>query len=365
MKTNIFIPQKIKVGFQNRSDTYTKRLAYVIYYDQKGKLRKEASWQSWRDKQIDDMDFENVPTSGFVLNKKVGDYVAYWNHRQAYVRIYDSRDFEFEITIENLLYILENANSIKGKGLEGDFVYGWDRDKLILIPTNSPDYTEIAQFNKIIHEKNHIKSKELVIGATYRAKDNQEWVYMGRFDYHTTKWNRETDQCDEVNKGKHYYFARDIVDYYKKPSLNLLLLKSLGDKFIGTVSEECVDNYATMFDRLECRTEYSPYDESKDEYIVYKLNEFEQKVVKRSYGTTFYSPRLSNERINVEKVYNQEGIYRVQTYKEVRSYYSSSKRYEWSEEYRGTLKEIYDTYKPNYKNKYLKNSNLYERGNEV
>ena len=34
MKSNIFIPQKINVGYQNRSDTYTGKLAYVIYYDE-------------------------------------------------------------------------------------------------------------------------------------------------------------------------------------------------------------------------------------------------------------------------------------------------------------------------------------------
>lgn len=113
---------KIKVGFQNRENTYTKKLAYVIYEDHKGVLRKRASWESWRDEKIEPVDHDNEPTSGFVLNKKVGDYVSDWNHRQAYVRVYDPRGFEFEITIENLLYILENANSIKGKGLEGEFV---------------------------------------------------------------------------------------------------------------------------------------------------------------------------------------------------------------------------------------------------
>mgnify|MGYP003293415702 CR=1 FL=1 len=41
MATNIFIPKKIKVGFQTREDTYTKKLAYVIYYDTQGKLRKD------------------------------------------------------------------------------------------------------------------------------------------------------------------------------------------------------------------------------------------------------------------------------------------------------------------------------------
>lgn len=41
MKSNIFVPKKINVGFQNRDDTYTGKLAYVVYYDEKGKLRKK------------------------------------------------------------------------------------------------------------------------------------------------------------------------------------------------------------------------------------------------------------------------------------------------------------------------------------
>ena len=72
MKANIFIPKKINVGFQNRDDTYTGKLAYVIYYDEKGKLRKEKSWNSWRDQNIPNEEFDNVPISGFVLNKRAG-----------------------------------------------------------------------------------------------------------------------------------------------------------------------------------------------------------------------------------------------------------------------------------------------------
>lgn len=41
MKSNIFVPKRINVGFQERSSTYTGKLAYVIYYDEKGTLRKE------------------------------------------------------------------------------------------------------------------------------------------------------------------------------------------------------------------------------------------------------------------------------------------------------------------------------------
>ena len=70
MTGSIFIPEKIKVGYQKRDDTYTKQLAYIIYFDSEGVLRKENSWNSWRDKNIEPEIFDNIPINGFVLNKK-------------------------------------------------------------------------------------------------------------------------------------------------------------------------------------------------------------------------------------------------------------------------------------------------------
>lgn len=130
---NMYIPKKIKIGYQNRSDTYTGKLAYVIYFDDKGKLRKEQSWENWRDESIDPQEVSNDPVEGFVLNKEVGgvrssnwfrDRYGSWNRIEK-IRVYDPRDFEFEISIPNLLFILQETSSIKGKGLEGEFVYAW------------------------------------------------------------------------------------------------------------------------------------------------------------------------------------------------------------------------------------------------
>ena len=42
-QNQLFIPDKLSVGFQNRSDTYTGKLAYVIHYDQKGILLYKLS----------------------------------------------------------------------------------------------------------------------------------------------------------------------------------------------------------------------------------------------------------------------------------------------------------------------------------
>lgn len=49
MGASFFIPKRINVGYQERQGTYTGKLAYIIYFDEKGKLRKETSWNGWRD----------------------------------------------------------------------------------------------------------------------------------------------------------------------------------------------------------------------------------------------------------------------------------------------------------------------------
>lgn len=132
-------------------------------------------------------EFDNVPTEGFVLNKKAGGYSSGWNHRATYCRVYDPRGFEFEIQIPNLLYILQECNAYKGKGLEGEFVYSWDGKDLVLLPVTSPEYVQSIDFTKLQDEK--VSSKELIVGATYVSKNKENYVYLGRFDWINQQWN--------------------------------------------------------------------------------------------------------------------------------------------------------------------------------
>lgn len=273
MKSTIFIPKKIEVGFQNRSDTYTKKLAYIIYYDQKNVLRKEKSWNGWRDKKIDPLTLENTPTSGFVLNKKAGGYDTGWNHRQTYVRVYDPRDFEFEITIPNLLYILENTSSIKGKGLEGEFVYGWDGTELVLIPVESPDYTEISEFNKLRHEKRSFNGKDLILGATYKSNNNIDLIYLGRF-YEANGANKEA---------KAYFFYSRNSSYSK-----IQVYKSLTNNILDIVDENCAEDYSDLMDELSKSSYYSERDPKKDKYVEYTLEEFKKSFESSYYNNSFY-----------------------------------------------------------------------------
>lgn len=369
MRSSIFIPKTINVGYQNRSGTYTGKLAYVIYYDEKGKLRKETSWNGWRDENIPNNEYDNIPTEGFVLNKKAGDYSTGWDHRHAYCRVYDPRGFEFEITIENLLYILENANCIKGKGLEGEFVYGWDGKDLVLMPVESPDYKEISEFNKIIHNNECVKAKDLIIGATYLTKDNENWIYMGKFDVYDRYENWK-------NKGKHFWFWKgSYFEHYRSMPKN---------KFIKCIDDKCNEKYADIFDKLEENPEYSPYDSSKDEYKYFTLDEFKKddywwgriRFISEYYSGNKYVFETYKRDDNLYIIYKIQMEYmhygpyeervKVTDIFPTTSKMVKSNRYPYNDKEEKhmipvTIEQIFETMKPMYIQKYLTNGREYER----
>lgn len=251
--SKLIIPKTIIVGFQNRSDTYTKKLAYIIYIDDKGVLRKERSWNSWRDHKIDDQEFDNVPTSGFVLNKKVGDYRGSWSGRQAWIRIYDPRDFEFEISVDNLLFILEECSAIKGKGLEGEFVYAWYGKDLVLLPVASQEYKESLRFTEIRAAKSLTKN-DLKPGLTYIDQDARVLVYLGYLDYYSedyaTGWAAKKHHIFEplipVERGQHY---NPLIDNSELSNPNYILLQPKNIKEIH--SEDIVSDYPERFDAFK------------------------------------------------------------------------------------------------------------------
>lgn len=208
----LFIAPKIKVGFQNRKDTYTEKLAYVIYYDLNGVLRKEKSWESWRDKAIEPVEFDNVPTEGFVLNKKVGGGRSHWDARQEYVRVYDPRNFEFEITVPNLLFILKECDCSRGKGLEGKFVYAWSGTTLVLLPASSEEYKKSASYTNL--QVKTIPAKELIKGASYLTKKQEKWIYLDRRIKHSMmgSWRSPKTPTELMYvfwDGKDFVFQKD------------------------------------------------------------------------------------------------------------------------------------------------------------
>lgn len=315
MKSSIFIPKKIKVGFNPRSDTYTGRLGYVIYHD--GKVwRKEISWKGWIYEYMDDVafedkkkadynsrvvaytksyegaqqwkkdnpnrtdswydrisklslaeylkevvgdyenytpnlgrvskdpgmvpvEFDNTPIEGFVLNKKAGGTSSGWDHRQTYCRVYDPRGFEFEIVIPNLLYILENASSFKGKGLEGKFIYGWDGKDLVLIPEQAPEYKDMVEFTATREMK--VAKKDLVPGGIYLTGTGEKITYLAEGPYYDYNGVRSAEKQLWV-----YVHDKTYREFTTKPITSI-------KKFVENDAD-----FVDLLDKLDKDTHFKP-----------------------------------------------------------------------------------------------------------
>lgn len=201
-----FIPEKLKVGYQKRDDTFTGKLSYIIYVDSKGVLRKEKSWTGWCDSSIPKDDYDNKPMNGFVINKGVTRSNEWFGSGRTMVRIHDPRGFEFEITHDNLIAILSHSDVSKREIVE-PCTYAWFGTELVLLPTNSEAYTLSTEFtdNQVLK----ITSKELGLGSVYGIKSDltSKKVYIGRYNWYEWVWQRGTDSTYmRVNKGKKYVF---------------------------------------------------------------------------------------------------------------------------------------------------------------
>ncbi len=264
METQLFIPKKCKVGFNLRTDTYTGKLGYVIAFDGK-KWRKEHSWEGWRNKvgdtknggdyidgkwvqskgkygdEVTPIEFDNTPTSGFVLNKKAGGGRSHWNTRRTVSRIYDPRGFEFEIGIENLLYILEHCNCMRGKGLEGEFIYSWNGKDLVLLPCSSPEAEKANTYTDLQSQK--IAAKDLVAGCSYKTKKEEDVIYVGRYMWYETDWYKQKGR-----KGKKYHI---FINAEEKVEKDLYFMTKSDVSFLAAKnSDEVVSNFATIIDKF-------------------------------------------------------------------------------------------------------------------
>jgi hypothetical protein len=83
------------------------------------------------------------------------------------MRVYDPRNFEFEIDMDNLSCILMNADVSKSE-INEKCVFGWSGKDLVLIPVSSHEYKEAIAYTAL--QKTSVTTKDLVKGLTYKKK---------------------------------------------------------------------------------------------------------------------------------------------------------------------------------------------------
>lgn len=209
MKTNLYIPKKIKVGFQSRKDTFTGKLAFVTYEDDKGLLRQENAWNGWRDKKIEPVEFENTPLSNFIFNKDVNRN-GYWSDVTK-VRIYDPRDFEFEIDVSNMMYILMHSD-ISKRDIAEECVFAWNGRNLILLPVNSEEYRKSVEATRKMNTK--FSTKDLVAGHNYMTKKIGEVVYLGYYEWSSKQYFGGSEIYQNVGKKHVFYINKKYHDKF-------------------------------------------------------------------------------------------------------------------------------------------------------
>ena len=238
---SLFIPQKLKVGFRKREDTFNGKLAYVIYIDSQGKLRKEKSWNSWRDKEIDVVDLDNIPISGFMLNKGHTRYAwSSFGSNRTVIRIHDPRGIEFEITPENLVGLLMHTDCSR-REIQDKLIYAWDGTELVLLPTSSIEYKDATKYTNLQGLK--VSAKDLKLGATYLTKKQKVVIYLGRFfDYEWHyKYNNNSYNRERTGKKYHMFVSEDLSNFFP--------IKSISGTLAKCINSVCIDDYANLVDK--------------------------------------------------------------------------------------------------------------------
>ena len=181
----MYIPESVKVRVRHDSQydnattpkDNTIPLGFITYVDDKGKLKKENSWNGWGDEYIGE--FENSPMSGFKLENMVTRSRDYFGSGRTMYRVIHPNGFSFEISTDNLCELCMECEVNKCEFI-GEYVLAWMGQSLILIGTKSTDYMVTVETTKLINNGN-IPPTQLVIGKPYQRKDGKFiGYYLGR-----------------------------------------------------------------------------------------------------------------------------------------------------------------------------------------
>lgn len=125
---------------------------------------------------------------------------------------YDPRGFEFEITVDNLLFILQECSSIKGKGIEGELIYSWDGKDLVLLPCSSEEYKESKDFTSLQTKK--VTKNDITLGCLYKNKDGNTVMYLGRENWYEEDFSYSHNVWKLKTTNQHIFLYVDKDDNY-------------------------------------------------------------------------------------------------------------------------------------------------------
>ena len=328
MHTKLYIPKKIQVGFQKRRDTFTGMLGFVTYVDDKGLLRQEKSWNQWRDNSIAVQEFDNIPCNNFVFNKDV-TRSGHWNTTSK-VRIHDSRGFEFEIHLSNMMYILMHSDVSK-RDIQEECIFGWDGKDLVLVPVNSEDYQKSVEHTK--KQSLKFSLKDLVQGHTYSTKSGGSYIYIGYYEWCEQVYFSIANGRHWVNTGKRHIFARSSL------KSNYAFIPANAQEIAECINDSVHPEYSHMVEELFKSSHVQKigsfsvkkgFENSSDSIDLYKQGTYQNLMVS---VTNNPQPNFTVERVDFCTDNDKPKVVRARNRTEYYDYVR------WEREYKESIKD--------------------------
>lgn len=179
----VVIPNDLYVGFQIRStgrNTPSEdggknvALGFVTYRNKKDVLQHQEAFDRWRDEEIPRIPFDNLPTK----HMNIIGFVSRYSTSNKYIRIEDPRNFQVEITVENLINILKEITVIDGI-IQDDMAWGWENG-LHLYKVGSDSYLQ-GKANFDYDGSPNIKPKEVNLGDEVLLGNGKTGIYYGAY----------------------------------------------------------------------------------------------------------------------------------------------------------------------------------------
>lgn len=257
----LIVPNEIRYGIQERYDTYSKKLGYMIYANKSnGTYGQQLSFEGWRDKRFEPKDISNDYQLGFVLNK--GHLNKYYYGASAKFRVFHPEGFEFEISLENLSMLMDNTIISYGE-INVPCCIGWDGANVYLVPqVDLKNKVQIEHFdvsknrNKAAERLNKINSsgkplsfRTLTTGKIVEDKSGNRFIISAPTK---SNYNREEFAAFLVKKeGAHFELKSNLghayhasLDetmpkvFYPLTNINCVIEKGIEETFVKFVDEK-------------------------------------------------------------------------------------------------------------------------------
>ena len=180
----ISLPENLYVGRLKRDSENILGFMVPDGTDRAAQKRKETvdswaqgrSWDRTESPQLEPLLLKNTALKGYKLTDTIRR-CGYNGSGNVLWRVLDPRDFEIEISSDNLAGILDSVGVLAGGEIPGDCIWGREGSRNVLLPLTSEPYHLAAQVDaKPIKEK----PDKLKIGHVYMTTQLGALVYLGK-----------------------------------------------------------------------------------------------------------------------------------------------------------------------------------------